>query len=91
MTASVDLWQGVRLECETHAYTDSSAEKGWNGGGGIYISLNNGTTVQQAIPAGRHRLAGPVVKASALRAEDPAFESRLRRDFSGVDRVIPVT
>ena len=32
-----------------------------------------------------HCLAGPVVKASASRAEDPGFESRLRRDFSGVE------
>ena len=30
-----------------------------------------------------HRLVGLVVKASASRAEDPGFESRLRRDFSG--------
>ena len=30
-----------------------------------------------------HRLDGQVVKASASRAEDPGFESRLRRDFSG--------
>ena len=30
-----------------------------------------------------YRLAGLVVKASASRAEDPRFESRLRRDFSG--------
>ena len=29
------------------------------------------------------RLGGLVVKASASRAEDPGFESRLRRDFSG--------
>ena len=28
-------------------------------------------------------LVGLVVKASASRAEDPRFESRLRRDFSG--------
>ena len=28
-------------------------------------------------------LVGLVVKASALRTEDPGFESRLRRDFSG--------
>ena len=34
-------------------------------------------------------LAGLVVKASASGAEDPGFESRLRRDFPG--RVIPVT
>ena len=30
-----------------------------------------------------HRLVGLVVKASASRAEDPGFESRLRRNFSG--------
>ena len=30
-----------------------------------------------------HRLAGLVVKASASGAEDPGFESHLRRDFSG--------
>ena len=31
------------------------------------------------------RLVGLVVKASASRAEGPGFESRLRRDFSGVE------
>ena len=31
----------------------------------------------------RDRIVGLVVKASASRAEDPGFESRLRRDFSG--------
>ena len=31
-----------------------------------------------------HRLAGLVVKASALGEEDPGFESRLRQDFSGL-------
>ena len=31
------------------------------------------------------RLLGLVVKASSSRAEDPGFESRLRRDFSGVE------
>ena len=36
------------------------------------------------------RLVGLVVKASASRAEDPGFESRLRRDFFR-GRVIPVT
>ena len=30
-----------------------------------------------------NHLGGLVVKASASRAEDPGFESRLRRDFSG--------
>ena len=37
-----------------------------------------------------HRLGGLVVKASVSRAEDPGFESRLRRDFFR-SRVIPVT
>ena len=32
-----------------------------------------------------HRLVGLVVKASATRAEDPGFESRLCRDFFGVE------
>ena len=31
------------------------------------------------------RLVGLVVKASASRAEDPGFKSRLRRDFFGVE------
>ena len=30
-----------------------------------------------------HRLVGLLVKASASRAEDPGFEFRLHRDFSG--------
>ena len=38
----------------------------------------------------RNRLAGLVVKASASTAEDPGFDSRLRRDFFP-GRVIPVT
>ena len=32
-----------------------------------------------------YRLVGLVVKASASRAEGPGFESRLRRDFYGVE------
>ena len=38
-----------------------------------------------AVFAGRDLLVGLVVKASALRAEDPGFEFRLRRDFFGVE------
>ena len=34
---------------------------------------------------GSDRLVGLVVEASTSRAEDPGFESRLRRDFSGVE------
>ena len=36
-------------------------------------------------PASPHRLVGLEVKASASRAEGPGFESRLRRDFFGVE------
>ena len=32
-----------------------------------------------------NRLVGLVVKASASRADDTGFESRFRRDFSGVE------
>ena len=39
---------------------------------------------------GLNHLVGLVVKASASRAEDPGFESLLRRDFFR-GRVIPVT
>ena len=34
---------------------------------------------------GCYRLVGLVVKASTSRAEGPGFESRLRRDFFGVE------
>ena len=37
------------------------------------------------VSAESDRLVGLVVKASASRAEDPGFESRLRRDFFGVE------
>ena len=37
------------------------------------------------------RLVGLVVKASASRAEDPRFESRLRHEDFLPGRVIPVT
>ena len=36
-------------------------------------------------PSLLYRLVGLVVKASASRAEGPGFESRLRRDFFGVE------
>ena len=36
-------------------------------------------------PSGFDRLVGLVVKASASRAEDPGFESHLRRDFFRVE------
>ena len=34
---------------------------------------------------GSDLLMGLVVKASASRAEEPGFESRMRQDFSGVE------
>ena len=40
-------------------------------------------TLKHGRPAQSDRLVGLVVKASASRAEDPGFESRLRRDFFG--------
>ena len=42
------------------------------------------STVSRACPS-TDRLVGLVVKASASRAEGPGFESRLRRDFFGVE------
>ena len=36
-------------------------------------------------PFGSNCLVGLVVKASASRVEDPGLESRLRRDFFGVE------
>ena len=44
-----------------------------------YVLLHNLT------PSLAYRLVGLVVKASASRAEDPGFESRLRRDFFGLE------
>ena len=37
------------------------------------------------LPLSRYCLVGLVVKASSSREEEPGFESRLRRDFSGVE------
>ena len=45
----------------------------------IHDESGNGTEVYGS----RDSLVGLVVKASTSGAEDPGFESRLRRDFSG--------
>ena len=45
------------------------------------ITRQNGRMLAMSLPY--NRLVGLVVKASASGAEDPGFESRLRRDFSG--------
>ena len=48
-------------------------------------SLQLFTLPQQFTSLFSRRLVGLVVKASASRAEGPGFESRLRRDFFGVE------
>ena len=44
-----------------------------------------GVHVRDQTPPLLYRLVGLGVKASASRTEDPGFESRLRRDFFGVE------
>ena len=48
-------------------------------------SISIVTVLVTAVATVVDRLVGLVVKASASRAEDPGFESRLRRDFFGVE------
>ena len=70
-------------ECASNEITrhalSSKAEcdypSGWRENGPISESLTNS--------GGPRGFGGLVVKASASGAEDPGFESRLRRDFSG--------
>ena len=54
-----------------------------------YLSLQRSKHVQpetsRSSTTQKDRLVGLVVKASASRAEGPGFESRLRRDFFGVE------
>ena len=49
-----------------------------------YTDFYNLLFVLVISPFGLYHLVGLVVKASASGAEDPGFESRLRRDFSGL-------
>ena len=52
----------------------------------LFASLNMwGTTDGHVCTSSSDRLVSLVVKASAFRAEDPGFESRLRREFFGVE------
>ena len=51
--------------------------------------LHHFQTLTTRLTSSNNRLDGLVIKASAFEAEDPGFESRLRRDFLG--RVMPVT
>ena len=47
------------------------------------VSVNLQLCVTHVVFTAADRLVGLVVKASASRAQDPGFESRLRRDFAG--------
>ena len=48
-------------------------------------TLCNKKSEFEGTPPSMDRFVGLVVKASASKAEDPRFESRLRRDFSGIE------
>ena len=51
----------------------------------LFLPATSGAGVPTGTSLGTYRLLGLVDKASASRAEDPGFESRLRRDFFGVE------
>ena len=80
---------GVRLESGRLGF-ESRFPYGDYSGSSLPSNLKTGTLVDTLLDAWRHSLVGLVVKASASRAEDPGFESRLRRNFFR-GRVIPVT
>ena len=80
------------LTRQTVEYTPSTG--GWDIN--LYAPLFNGSAYDDMAPVinllmcgvdalspAAHRLVGLVVKASASRAEDPGFESRFHRIFSG--------
>ena len=59
---------------------------GWLVGWSVPLARCVSVFVRQSVClSSLDRLVGLVVKASASRAEDPGFESRLRRDFFGVE------
>ena len=60
----------------------SSSGENFSGRGDFSLGVNIGS---DSIPPTLDCLVGLVVKASASRAEDPGFESRLRRVFFGVE------
>ena len=57
------------------------------GGGGEGILLLHMSCSSDGRPWLQDRLAGLVVKVSASRVEDPGFESRWQRDFSGSSHI----
>ena len=61
---------------------------GWSGGSVFSSSIGSSDLTKGQDTLGSSKklpFVGRVVKASASRAEDPGFESRLRRDFFGVE------
>ena len=72
----------VQLSLAPHRYFLHSQ---WCSG----VSVTGSLQYMLSSPQTKDRLVGLVVKASASRAEDPGFESRLQGFFRG--RVIPVT
>ena len=50
---------------------------------GPVVKASVGPVVKSSVGPVVKSSVGPVVKASASRAEDPGFDSRLRRDFCG--------
>ena len=56
-----------------------------NSRGGCLTTTPRGRHGPKSVVYFLNLLDGLVVKASASRAEDPGFESRLRRDFFGVE------
>ena len=66
-------------------------EREWKDGARDVVGVGFGDDVCSCVAgatvtfAAVDRLVGLVVKASASRAEDPGFESRLRRYFFGVE------
>ena len=49
------------------------------------LSFTEEVQTLEGVPVAEDRLTGLVVKASASRAEDPGFESRLRQDLFRVE------
>ena len=95
------VWHGGHCRCQFLSHWYDSAQKNNRGTGanrtpGLKHSRRACLTTRPTTGAqdwksqlvriqSPDRLVGLVVKASASRAEDSGFESRLRRDFSGVE------
>ena len=74
--------------CLTSPSTDLTTPSAWHGSQYSTTLEINSMTWPRKVEGDPHypcsyRLVGLVIMASALRAEDPGFESRLRRNFSG--------